>query len=155
VPRKRTNSERDVIMQPPFSCIVVDPNDGTAVCKQIQRQIRYLVAIGAIRDDERLPTVAELSERIGCASTLVSLAYEGLKAEGVITGIVGHGTYIAEGARNDDLVRAVASTNFSPAIGTAKTLGCNRDDIEQIVAEQLGVWYPPARRKRSRRVAKK
>jgi DNA-binding transcriptional regulator YhcF (GntR family) len=155
VPRKRTDSERDVIMQPPFSCIVVDPNDGTSVCNQIQRHIRYLVAIGAMRDDERLPTVAELAERIGCASTLVSLAYEGLKAEGVITGVVGHGSYIAEGARSDDLVRAVASTNFSPVIGTAKTLGCNRGDIEKIVAEQLEAWYPSARRKRSRRAAKK
>lgn len=135
-------------MQPPFSCIVVDPNDGTSVCNQIQRHIRYLVAIGAMRDDERLPTVAKLAERIGCASALVSRAYEGLKAEGVITGIVGHGSYIAVGARNGDLVRAVASTHFSPVIGMAKTFGCNRNDIEQIIAEQLEVWYPSGRRKR-------
>ena len=153
MPRKRIDSEPIQATQPPFSCIVVDPDDGTSVCEQIQRSIRYLVAIGAWREDERLPTVAELAERRGCARALVSRAYEGLKAEGVITGVVGHGSYIAQGARSDDLVRRVASTNFSPVIGTAKTLGCNRDDVENIIADQLESWYPSGRPKR--RKAKK
>jgi len=138
--RKRTDPAPRTI-----SCIVIDPNDGTAVSTQIQRHVRYLVAIGAMRSGERLPTIEALAEDLGVNANTISSAYDALKDGGVIKAVIGHGSYVAEGARSEQLIREVANAGLSPAVGSAKALGCKRRDIEAIVAELLDKWFPQRR----------
>jgi len=147
--RKRTDPAPRTI-----SCIIIDPNDGTAVSAQIQRHVRYLVAIGAMRSGERLPTIEALADDLGVNPNTISSAYDVLKDDGVITAVVGHGSYIAEGARSEQLVRDVASAGLSPAVGNAKALGCKRRDVEAIVAELLDKWFPRKRRERNGKTLK-
>ena len=64
--------------------------------REIHRQIRRAIVSGQLRPGEALPASRALAKRLGVARSTVTLAYEGLSAEGLVTGRVGSGTYVAE-----------------------------------------------------------
>ena len=133
------------LAQRPFSCIVVDPADGPSVKLQIERFVQYMVAIGAYRVGERLPTSADLSRQLGVNEQTVRAAYDALRHAGTIATATKAGSYVAGDAVTADLLQSVARSALSPAIGTAKSIGCSRSDIARVVDELLDQWFPHRR----------
>ncbi len=133
-----------------YSCLIVEPTDGPSVKVQIRRQLEYKIAIGALRPGEQLPTSAALAAQLGVNQNTVRAAYDELKANGLITSATRDGSHVADDARSAELLQSVARTDLSPAIGTARSIGCTRRDVVRVVADLLNEWYP-AETKASRR----
>lgn len=64
--------------------------------EQIYRQLFEAILDGRLRPGERLPPTRELASRLEVSRNTVGVAYDRLLADGVTTGRVGAGTFVAE-----------------------------------------------------------
>src|SRR5689334_5130470 len=64
------------------------------LARQIYRQIRAAIYAGRLKRGDRLPPTRELAERLDVSRNTVSLAYEWLTAEGLLSGHRSGGTIV-------------------------------------------------------------
>jgi GntR family transcriptional regulator len=64
--------------------IIVDPNNGVPVYRQVVDQIRFQIATGRVHADDELPSTRALSLRLGVNPMTVSKAYGILEEEGLV-----------------------------------------------------------------------
>lgn len=76
----------------------LDPSSDTPLYTQIVEQVRRLVARGALRAGDRLPTVRELAASCRVNRNTAARAVQVLESEGVVRTRVGRGTFVADGA---------------------------------------------------------
>lgn len=62
--------------------------------RQIYRQVRAAISDGRLRGGDRLPPSRELAQQLGVSRNTAALAYEWLRAEGLISGNAGAGTFV-------------------------------------------------------------
>ena len=70
--------------------------DPAPVYLQIERCIRLLVADGALRPGQRLPSVRALAEQLGLAANTVARAYAALAGDGIVDSRAGAGSVVAD-----------------------------------------------------------
>ena len=74
----------------------LDPHSDAPLYRQVYLQIRGLIESGKIEKGDRLPATRELAGQLGLNRTTISAAYELLENEGLITGHVGRGSFVAQ-----------------------------------------------------------
>src|ERR1700683_2947231 len=79
-----------MIPQPPL-----DAGSEVPLYRQLYEHFSGLIQSGRLAKGERLPATRELAGTIGLNRTTVSAAYELLESEGLITGHVGRGSFVA------------------------------------------------------------
>jgi 2-aminoadipate transaminase len=77
----------------------LDPGSETPLYRQLASFIQSLVQTGRLSAGDRLPPTRDLAGQLGLNRTTVSAAYEVLESEGLITGQVGRGSFIAGSAQ--------------------------------------------------------
>lgn len=129
----------------------LNPDAKTPLFRQIHDQVKKLIETGALAKGSRLPATRELAGQIGLNRTTVSAAYALLESEGLITGHVGRGSFVAgEGA-------LVAAASFSRSRPSELLFPLEefRKSCAEVIASadaasilQLGApaGYPPLRR---------
>ena len=73
----------------------LNPHSESPLYRQLYLQIRDLIDSHRIPAGGRLPATRELAGQLGLNRTTVSAAYELLESEGLITGHVGRGSFVA------------------------------------------------------------
>src|SRR6202034_3028754 len=73
----------------------LNPRDKTPLFRQLHAQMKELIESGTFAKGSRLPATRELAGQIGLNRTTVSAAYALLESEGLITGHVGRGSFVA------------------------------------------------------------
>lgn len=73
----------------------LDANSGEPLYRQLGLWLRDEIAAGRLRIGDRLPATRELAERLGVNRQTVGSAYGMLEAEGLVTGHVGKGSFVA------------------------------------------------------------
>jgi GntR family transcriptional regulator len=74
----------------------LDPSSPIPLYLQIVEQVRRLVALGALRPGDRLPTVRDLAVRVRVNRNTAARAVRQLEREGVVRTRVGLGTFVEE-----------------------------------------------------------
>lgn len=67
--------------------------------ERVAKALRQAIAQGQFKEDDRLPTEAELADELGINRLTVRRGYQMLKEEGLIVQVRGRGTSVAVGAR--------------------------------------------------------
>ena len=78
--------------------ISVDPSNGLAIYDQIVRQIKFVIASGAVLPGELVPSVRELAKQVAVNPNTVSRAYRELQADGVLETVRGTGLAVTKAA---------------------------------------------------------
>jgi 2-aminoadipate transaminase len=92
----------------------LDPNDKSPLFRQLHAQMKGMIESGALPKGSRLPATRELASQIGLNRTTVSAAYALLESEGLITGHVGRGSFVAGGSTgSSEPAVPSASASFS------------------------------------------
>jgi 2-aminoadipate transaminase len=73
----------------------LNPLDKTPLFRQLHAQMKVLIEAGTLAKGSRLPATRELAGQIGLNRTTVSAAYALLESDGLITGHVGRGSFVA------------------------------------------------------------
>jgi GntR family transcriptional regulator len=117
----------------------LDPADPTPLYLQIAGRIRRLVALGALRSGDKLPTVRELAVRGRVNRNTAARAIQELEREGIVRTRVGQGTFVAADAGAID-IRAREQTldvRIDRLVEDAARLGATLDDLPDRVRERV------------------
>ena len=90
--------------------IQLNYRDSKPIYEQIKDGLRRLVVTGAVKKDEKLPSVRELATSLSINPNTIQKAYKELEQEGYIYTIAGKGSYAAErgfvaSVRSDELMK--------------------------------------------------
>jgi GntR family transcriptional regulator len=90
--------------------IQLNYRDSKPIYEQIKDGLRRLVVSGAVKKDEKFPSVRELATSLSINPNTIQKAYRELEQEGYIYTIAGKGSYAAEKAdvttgRNEELMK--------------------------------------------------
>ena len=76
----------------------LDPHSPSPLYRQLYERIKGLIETGELPKGNRLPATRELAGQLGLNRATISAAYELLETEGLITGHVGRGSFVADAA---------------------------------------------------------
>ncbi|HEY0787917.1 MAG TPA: GntR family transcriptional regulator, partial [Thermoanaerobaculia bacterium] len=71
----------------------INPTDSVPIWKQIEEEVRRLVALGAFKPGTAVPSVRELAQRLRINPATVAKAYQRLTDAGVLAVRRGEGTF--------------------------------------------------------------
>jgi GntR family transcriptional regulator len=80
----------------------LDPESPVPLYQQIVEQVRGLIALGALKVGDQLPTVRDLAARGRVNRNTAARAIQQLEHDGVVRTRVGQGTFVADGAGRVD-----------------------------------------------------
>ncbi len=95
----------------------LDPSLELPLYRQLSAYLREMIGSGALPLGERLPATRELAGHLGINRTTVSAAYELLENEGLLSGQVGRGSFVASssGWKSPDWLHLL-STGPAPSL---------------------------------------
>lgn len=76
--------------------INIDPNSSLPIYAQLMDRVKHMIATGALKPGEQLPTVRQLGVDLRVNPNTVARVYTELAREGIISTQQGRGTYIAQ-----------------------------------------------------------
>jgi GntR family transcriptional regulator len=104
----------------------LDYGDRRPLYEQIKEKIKTLIISGALKPDERLPSVRELAQSLTVNPNTIQKAYKDLEAEGFIYSVRAKGSFVAHLDRSSNYHRREEL----------------RRQLEKIVAEMLYLNEP-------------
>jgi GntR family transcriptional regulator len=110
---------------------------------QIIDQIKHLIAIGALRPDDQLPTVRQLAADLRLNFNTIARAYRALDEEGLISTQHGRGTFILAipNAKNGETLRQLSLEWLTRHyLNEAVVLGYSPVDVKEIFETNLKIW---------------
>ena len=116
----------------------VDDNSDIPIWIQIRKRLVYLIRSGKLDENERLPSVRELSVQLGVNYNTINKVYQDLERDEFIFTRRGKGSYVAERTAYealdiDDEVEALATD----LVGRAFEKGMEADDLVDLVREKI------------------
>lgn len=105
----------------------------TSVYIKIADDIKRRVALGIIRDGDKLPSCRELAFELGINPNTVQRAYSTLEEEGVIYTVPKKGVYVSGGKTQE--VKKIAAEK----IAELKAAGLAATELEEIIKEVYGL----------------
>lgn len=62
----------------------IDPDCGLAIYDQLERQVKFAIATGALTPGELVPSLRELAKELALNPNTIARAYRDLQAEGIL-----------------------------------------------------------------------
>jgi Predicted transcriptional regulators len=116
--------------------LLLSNSSGEPLFEQIKRQIRRKIVSGELEVGSELPSMRGLANNLQVSLITTKRAYEELAAEGLIRNVPGRGCFVSP-QTGDYLVekkRGLVQEKLAEAVGLAKDLGLERDDVETLVS---------------------
>lgn len=102
-----------------------------SVYESIMERIKRDIALGVLKEGERLPSCRELALEMGVNPNTVQRAYSTLEEEGVIFTIPKKGVYVKEKKSGDSLKEA------REYLSSLKKSGMEREKLQKLIDE---IW---------------
>lgn len=121
----------------------IDFRSGLPIYTQIVNQVQTQIAGGILKPGDQLPTVRALAEELRVNFNTVARAYRILDEARIISTQQGRGTYITEipPPRVTEKLRKESLQALTERyINEAIRLGFSRDEISEMVKDQLKAW---------------
>ena len=121
----------------------IDFRSGLPIYTQIVNQVQTQVAGGVIKPGDQLPTVRALAEELRVNFNTIARAYRILDEARIISTQQGRGTYITEippPKVTERLRKESLEALTRRYISEAMRLEFSKDEINEIVKNQLKVW---------------
>jgi GntR family transcriptional regulator len=113
-----------------------------AVYLQVENHVQYAIASGKLKHGDQLPSVRELSERLGVNPNTVAKSYRDLEVMGLLYTRRGMGVFINEGVRakcKEECNKKIFA-KLHEVISEAKASGLSKKDIMEV----FGTSFPLA-----------
>jgi len=119
--------------------IIVDPQSGVPVYRQLMDQVRFHVASGLLKPGDELPSTRALSSQLGVNPMTISKAYSYLEREQVVERRPGRPLVVRalEGGQIFDRKVERLRESLAPTVTMAKQLGVPAKDAVHLFREML------------------
>jgi len=123
----------------------IDIHSSVAVYVQIENHVQFAIASGRLKPGDQLPSVRELSERLGVNPNTVAKSYRDLEVMGLLYTRRGMGVFVN---RNIELkcreeCRKRIIGRMHEVVAEAKAAGMTRKEIGEVVEASLGIDASP------------
>jgi GntR family transcriptional regulator len=130
----------------------IDFRSGLPIYIQIVNQVQAQVAGGVLKPEDQLPTVRALAEELRVNFNTVARAYRILDEARIISTQQGRGTYITEippPKVTEKLLKEALEALTQRYISEARRLDFSKDEITEIIKDQLKIWEAGIERSRN------
>lgn len=122
----------------------IDPRSSTPIYEQIELGIKELILKGALKANDKLPSVREMSTILTTNPNTISKAYGELEREGIIETLRGRGTFVTDNFKGkvDEKKMEHIQSELKKIILEANYGGISKEDFMNIVLKifsELGV----------------
>jgi GntR family transcriptional regulator len=119
--------------------IEIDPTSPVPLYRQISEQVRRLIAIGALKPGDRLPTVREMAIRVRVNRNTAARAIQQLESNGLVRTRVGQGTFVAEPEERTDRAECMRTMDRSidRLLVEAQTSGMPPRELQARIARRV------------------
>ena len=119
----------------------IDLKSRKTIYEQVIGNVRELIAIGAIKPDEKLPSVRELSKSLTINPNTVQKAFTELERLGYIYTVSGVGTFVMQQDKTepDKALLDAATDRISEEVRELFYLGLDTEEIKRLLAETADI----------------
>ena len=117
--------------------IVISPQNPDPLYKQVMDQIKDAVADGALKPQERLPSIREMSKELNISEITIKRAYTDLEAEGFIYTRAGMGSFIVnidKGRLRKEKLSEIRQ-DLKRLLKTAERSGISKEEIVRLLKD--------------------
>jgi len=117
----------------------IDINSSVAVYVQIENHVQFAVAAGRLKPGDQLPSVRELSERLGVNPNTVAKAYRDLEVMGLVYTRRGMGVFINKGveAKCREECRTRTVERLHEVTAEAKSAGMTTEEVLEVINKSI------------------
>ncbi|HEY0592132.1 MAG TPA: GntR family transcriptional regulator [Thermoanaerobaculia bacterium] len=125
----------------------INPTDAVPIWKQVEAEVRRLVALGAFKPGTAVPSVRELAQRLRINPATVAKAYQRLTDGGVLTVRRGEGTFVSDDpatptAHDRDEALATGARRYA---AVATTVGATEREAVDALRDAMNEMKPRQR----------
>lgn len=102
------------------------------IYEQIKEQIISLIGQGALKTDDQLPSLRQLSADLSVNINTIKRAFSELESKGIIYSVAGKGSFVSAKAEKNTIAES-ALKEAELAISKAKSMGAKKDEIITLV----------------------
>lgn len=136
----------DDVPRPAFR-LQVNPSLGLPLYRQIIDGIKELIAVGALRPGNQLPSIRELSAQLRINPASAVKAYNELRHEDVIDSDQGRGTFVRGGSRPVEQSREdLLHHTLDGVIARGRTLGFSDEELIDSFTARIRLGKKSSRR---------
>lgn len=119
----------------------IDIHSSVAVYVQIENHIQFAIASGKLKATDQLPSVRELSERLGVNPNTVAKAYRDLEVMGLLYTRRGMGVFVNKGieAKCREECRRRIITRLHEVVAESKAAGMTKKDVVEIIDKSISL----------------
>lgn len=123
----------------------IDIHSSVAVYIQIENHIQFAIASGRLKAGDQLPSVRELSERLGVNPNTVAKAYRDLEVIGLLFTRRGMGVFINKGieAKCREECRRRIIMRLHEVVAESKASGMSKKEITEVLDKSLAAEASP------------
>lgn len=116
-----------------------------AVYEQIENHVQFAVASGRAKTGDQLPSVREMSERLGVNPNTVAKAYRDLEVMGIVFTRRGMGVFIAPGADAKGRSKCLGQLidRLHTVAAEAKASGLTLGEVSEVVSKSFASKATP------------
>ena len=115
--------------------IQLNHRDVRPIYEQVKDQLRMLVITGAIKSDERLPSVRDMAQSLAINPNTIQRAYRELEREGYIYTISGKGSFASVCQEIDEKRTAELLEKFDEVAGELLYLNYTSDMLTERITQ--------------------
>lgn len=112
---------------------MIDLQSRVPIYEQLYCCVKNMIVDGELKQDEKLPSVREMSKELSVNPNTVTKAFQALERDKIIYTVPGKGSYAA-GLQNEKL-RADAMEDFERSSKNALRVGITADELTERIKE--------------------
>lgn len=113
--------------------LTLNYRDSRPIYEQIKDGLRRMIVTGAMKQDEKLPSVRSLATQLSINPNTIQRAYNELEAEGYIYSVAGKGSFVSGTA--DAARRASLTGDLRKLMGGLRYLGVTAEEAMTLIKE--------------------
>ena len=116
--------------------IILDYKDRRPIYEQVIEKMEELMMLGALKENEPLPSVRSLALVLSINPNTIQRAYAELERRGYIYVVKGKGSFVADNSKMRENKKNEILTQFSELIDKAIRLGISGQEMKRMVEIQ-------------------
>ena len=113
----------------------INYKDPRPIYEQVRDALRQLILSGAIKPEEKLPSVRELAGTLAINPNTIQRAYNELETEGYIYSVAGKGSFVSGTADADAVRRETLRADVKKLLNELRYLGVTEADAAALIKE--------------------
>ena len=115
--------------------LTLNYRDSRPIYEQIKDGLRRMIVTGAMKQDEKLPSVRSLATQLSINPNTIQRAYNDLESEGYIYSVPGKGSFAAGNSGADAARKQELLAKIRELLAELRYLGASQQELLDLVKE--------------------